>query len=186
MIYFFKLHWVAIKTHLKLSIYKSNLLTVLLEFILTVWLVLCLKSPHNIKIWFNLNYNVLLGTKYAVLQFESSIFCLLLHFTDNVGVYTGGRGGVTGVMWSDVEPPASPSGRCRWVCLRSAWRRIDAPDTWGQWSAGRAGGATTWRTYHGGRTDLVISMFTIQKLYSVWQWFCFKNTSNLLISFVDQ
>lgn len=54
---------------------------------------------------FNFNYNVLLGTKYAVLQFESSLFFFFLHFADNVGVYTGGRaGGVVLVscdlMWS--------------------------------------------------------------------------------------
>ena len=45
----------------------------------------------------------MLGTKYAVLQFESSLFFLIrVHITDNVGVYTGGRGGLVScdLMWS--------------------------------------------------------------------------------------
>lgn len=58
-----------------------------------------------------------------------------------------GKGGGAGVMWSDAAPPASPSGRCRWACRRWAWRRRDAPDTWGRWSAERAGAAATWRTW---------------------------------------
>lgn len=53
-------------------------------------------------------------------------------------------------MWSDAAPPASPSGRCRWACRRWAWKRTDAPDIWGRWSAGRVDAAATWQTFRNG------------------------------------
>lgn len=98
MIRIFKLHWVAFNNgHLKLPIYKKRYqLTILLEFILTALDPPSQDStlPTTSKYFKKcLNYNVLLGTKYAVLQFESSLFIFCLHIADNVGVYTGGRGG---------------------------------------------------------------------------------------------
>lgn len=49
--------------------------------------------------------------------------------------------------WADEALPAFPSGRCRWACPQSVWRRTGAPGTSDQWSAvlGAEGGASqTW------------------------------------------
>ena len=141
--------WNCIELLLKWTaemIYLQNLLTTLLEFVLTVY------SPHNHKIlilsflnfFFYFNYIYFLpGTKYVVLQFQSSLFIQSSCCSQCGSIYR--REGRTGVMWSDVEPPASPSGRCRWACPRLVWRRRDAPDTSGQWSAGLADGAAVWQ-----------------------------------------
>lgn len=130
--------------------------------------ILCLESPHNLNIVFffffkfSCNYKVRLSTKYAVLQFESSLFFFI--FADMAGVCTREGGGIAGVMWSDAEPLASPWGKCRLACLRSAWRRTDAPDTWGRWIAGRAGGAAAWQTCDGKKRARKLSLKSQQIL----------------------
>lgn len=51
-------------------------------------------STPNLKILFlkiHCNY-ISLGTKYDVLQFESSLCCFFLHLADSAGVCTGVRG----------------------------------------------------------------------------------------------
>ena len=42
--------------------------------------------------------------------------------------------------------PASPLRRCRWGCLRWAWRRKGVPDTWGRWSVAPAVSVAAWRS----------------------------------------
>lgn len=93
----FKLHWVAFKMNtsvLKLSIYKRNLLTTLLEFISIVHSILPLALPTTSIYFFKIfNYNV--GSVQNMLFYNLNQVSLIHHhIADNMGVCTGGRVGL--------------------------------------------------------------------------------------------
>lgn len=84
------LKWTPEIIYLQKSAVNSSI-----KFILTVYLILPLTAPPTSKYFFlkkiQCNY-ISLGTKYEVLQFESSVGFVFLHLADSAGVCTGVRG----------------------------------------------------------------------------------------------
>lgn len=163
--FLFHLQRVAFKNNYQKIIYLQNLLRTLAEFI---WTVQCSPQPQNITFYFS---NILLLSVENMFFYNFNQVSLVgLHDAHSVWggcMYKGAWVGQLRVMWSDAAPPASPSGKCRWACPRSAWRRTDAPDTWGRWSAEPGGGAAVWQTCKS-QERLFLFIHFHQPIYTQW------------------